>query len=111
MEHGMLATTRSKRWKNNRPMSRSTSNSIVNLLSPEDILLDVEVSSKGQLFDEVGWHMARLHAMPEESVARSLSRREQVGSTGLGLGVAVPHARINGLEQIQVAYVSHPGRS
>ena len=43
--------------------------------------------------------------MPQEWVVLSLSRREQVGSTGLGEGVAVPHARIKDLARIQLAYV------
>ena len=80
-------------------------NAIANLLWPEDIVLDLDVSSKTQLFDEIGRHMEREHAMPQEWVVSSLDRREQVGSTGLGQGVAIPHARIRDLDHIQAAYV------
>jgi len=38
---------------------------IADLLLPEDILLDLEVSSKGQLIAEIGRHMERAHAMPQ----------------------------------------------
>ncbi|MDO8778087.1 MAG: PTS sugar transporter subunit IIA [Burkholderiaceae bacterium] len=74
-------------------------------LWPEDILLDIEVSCKDQLFDEIGRHMEREHAMQREWVAAGLSRREQVGSTGLGEGIAIPHARVEDLSRIQVAYL------
>ena len=45
------------------------------------------------------------HALSPKSVALALSRREQIGSTGLGLGVAIPHARITDLKRILVAYL------
>jgi PTS system nitrogen regulatory IIA component len=77
---------------------------IADLLLPQDILLDLEVSSKGQLIAEIGRHMERAHAMPQESVALSLSHREQIGSTGLGKGVAIPHARVKDLDRILVSY-------
>lgn len=78
---------------------------IADLLSPKDILLNLEVASKDQLFEAIGRHMEGNHGMPQEWVVLSLSRREQVGSTGLGEGVAVPHARIKDLARIQLAYV------
>lgn len=70
-------------------------NTIAKYLWPEDILLDIEVASKSQLFDAIGRHMEREHAMPRERLVVGLSRREQVGSTGLGEGVAIPHTRCN----------------
>ena len=80
-------------------------NSIADLLTIQDIILDLEVVNKDQLFDEIGRHMEAAHGMPPEWVVLSLSRREQVGSTGLGEGVAIPHARIKDLFRIQLAYV------
>lgn len=74
-------------------------------LWPEDILLDVEAANKTQLFNEIGRHMEREHGISHEWLVAGLSRREQLGSTGLGEGVAIPHARIEGLSKIQIAYV------
>jgi len=79
--------------------------SLADLLLLEDILVDIDVSSKSQLLEEIGRHMERTHAMPHDSVAPSLKHREQIGSTGLGQGVAIPHARIKDLDRILVAYV------
>jgi PTS system nitrogen regulatory IIA component len=79
-------------------------NRIADLLRTEDIILDLVVASKNQLFDEIGRHMENKHGMPQAWVVLSLSRREEVGSTGLGEGVAIPHARIKDLERIQIAY-------
>lgn len=79
-------------------------NTIADLLRDEDILLDLDVSSKSQLFEEIGRHMEARHGMPQAWVVLSLSRREDVGSTALGEGVAISHARIKDLYRIQIAY-------
>ncbi len=77
---------------------------VAELLSPEDILLDLEVSCKDQLIEQVSRHMQRVHGLSHHSVALSLFHREQIGSTGLGEGVAIPHARVKELDCIRVAY-------
>jgi len=80
-------------------------NTIAELLQTEDIVLDLDVATKSQLFEEIGRHMEGRHGMPQAWVVLSLSRREEVGSTGLGEGVAIPHARIKDLDRIQMAYL------
>jgi len=93
-------------WRNRRLAEKTRLNALADLLWPENILLDMNVASKAELFEEIGRHMEREHAMPQASVAASLFRREQIGSTGLGRGVAIPHARVKNLERIQVCYAS-----
>ena len=78
---------------------------IAQLLSPEDIRLDVEVPTKGRLLEEIGRHMERQHGLHQDWVVQSLARREQVGSTGVGEGVAIPHARVRELNRILAAYL------
>jgi len=80
-------------------------NRIADLMLPNDILLDLEISSKSELLEEIGRHMERAHGMPHGSVTGSLSHRERIESTGLGQGVAIPHARIKDLDRIRGAYV------
>ncbi len=93
-----------ERWRVPHPVEEYQLNTIADLLRTEDILLDLDVVTISQLFDEIGRHMESRHGMPQAWVVLSLSRREEVGATGLGEGVAIPHARIKDLERIQVAY-------
>ena len=105
MNQGTLGVTGSGKWCNSQPMKNRRMNTIADFLESEDILLDLNVSSKAQLFDEIGRHVEGFHAMPKALVTSGLTRREQVGSTGLGQGIAIPHARVKDLNRIQVIYV------
>jgi PTS system nitrogen regulatory IIA component len=78
---------------------------IARLLSTRNIRLDMDVSSRDSFLDEVARHMEREHGMPKKWVFQSLSRREKAGSTALGEGVAIPHARVKDLQRILLAYI------
>lgn len=78
---------------------------VAQLLSSEDILLDLDVSTKKRVFEEVGRLFERRHGLPQTEVVESLNAREKLGSTGLGQGVALPHARIKNLPQAVAAFV------
>ncbi len=80
-------------------------NPIAQLLSPEDILLDVDAPSKRRVFEEVGRLFERRHKLLQVMVVDSLCAREKLGSTGVGHGVAIPHARIKGLRKAMAAIV------
>jgi nitrogen PTS system EIIA component len=79
--------------------------SIGQLLSPADILLDVDASSKTRVFEEVGRLFEQRHGLSQEQVVERLSAREALGSTGLGLGIALPHARVPDLPQPAAAFM------
>lgn len=80
-------------------------NHVTQVLSAADILLDLDVSTKKLVFEKVGRHFQRRHGISHEQVIKSLLAREQLGSTGLGQGVALPHARIRHLPQAMAAFV------
>lgn len=73
-------------------------------LQAGDVLLDLPVENRCQLFEVIGRHVERGGGPSTESVASALLRREQLGSTGLGDGVAIPHAQVRTLDRIRVFY-------
>jgi len=78
--------------------------SLADILLPEDILLDLDVTNPAALFDTVGRNMQRWHGLARVPVAEVLGQREALGSTALGQGVAIPHGRLAGLRQTHAAY-------
>ncbi len=72
---------------------------IADLLTPERVILDMRPRNKTQLFGDIARHCGRLvPAVRPDAVEAALLAREQLGSTGLGAGFALPHARIEGLD-------------
>ena len=69
-------------------------NPVGELLRVEDIYLDLDVPDKARLLERLAALLARRHGLSNTQVLESLTAREQLGSTGLGHGVAIPHARM-----------------
>ncbi|HEY8027658.1 MAG TPA: PTS sugar transporter subunit IIA [Burkholderiaceae bacterium] len=80
-------------------------NQIAKLCPAEDILLARDIRNKGQLFDVVARHFEQRHGLSVKDVDDSLNAREALGSTGVGNGVAIPHARMAGLQHVVAAFV------
>jgi PTS system nitrogen regulatory IIA component len=80
-------------------------NSVAKVLPANEVLLDLDVGSKQTLFEAVGRIWEEHHGMQCDEVVDSLNAREKVGSTGLGQGVAIPHARVKGLTKAVAAFV------
>ena len=60
----------------------------------------LKAKSKKQLLTELSAQAARIAGLEEHDVFDVLWQREQLGSTGLGQGVAIPHGKIAGLKRI-----------
>lgn len=75
------------------------------LLAPEDILLDCEASTRERLFACVAGALGARHGLAKEAIVAGLDARERLGSTALGQGVAIPHARLSGLTRAIAAFV------
>jgi PTS system nitrogen regulatory IIA component len=72
---------------------------ITDFLTPDRVLLEVRSRDKGQLIGEIARNFGKLvPVLQPEAVETALLAREQLGSTGLGAGFALPHARIEGLD-------------
>jgi PTS system nitrogen regulatory IIA component len=68
------------------------------LLSPQNIFIDTEVTSKKKLLELIANIVADRTELSQSVIYNNLLNRERLGSTGLGRGFAVPHARVADLE-------------
>jgi nitrogen PTS system EIIA component len=72
---------------------------ISDLLSPTDVMIDVRASNKRLLLQEFAAKAAASLGLPVDQIAPYLLKREELGSTGIGRGVAIPHARLPDLQR------------
>jgi PTS system nitrogen regulatory IIA component len=66
---------------------------IQDFLSPNDVAIDVAVANKPKLLFELASKAGARLRLPPDHILNELSKREELGSTGVGDGVAIPHAR------------------
>ncbi len=72
---------------------------ISEVMKPDDVLIDVSVSSKGRLLQQLSDKAARALGVSERDILAALESREALGSTGIGAGIAIPHAPVAGIER------------
>jgi len=76
-----------------------------NLLDLRAISPRVGGSSKRQVLSVIADIAGRNFGLPQEQVLDALLEREAAGSTGVGHGVAVPHARVDGVDRMRAVFV------
>jgi len=67
-----------------------------NMPSPDDIILGLDVRGKPALLQILAARAAARLGRDEQEVNAALLARERLGTTALGRGVALPHARLPG---------------
>lgn len=69
-------------------------------ITPRDVIPHLRGTSKKQVLQEVARRAADRTGEDERNLLELLIQRERLGSTGVGGGVAIPHARIATLDRI-----------
>ncbi len=71
------------------------------VLTPSRCLCAVEGHSKKRLFYNISELIAEeVPGVDADAVFHALMAREQLGSTGLGQGIAIPHCRVEGCSSV-----------
>lgn len=70
------------------------------LLTPAAVRVLGQMTSKKRLFQELGEVAAQAYGLVSATAIDGLQERESLGPTGVGNGIALPHARLVGLEKI-----------
>jgi nitrogen PTS system EIIA component len=73
---------------------------VLDLLGPKNIIADLRVPDKARTLRELARRAAALTGLTEAVVHDALIARERLGSTGVGAGVAIPHAYVAGLNGV-----------
>lgn len=78
-------------------------------LSEQDIALDLATKGKHSALTKIAVRMARRAGLDEQMVLDSLWRSEGLGSTGIGRGVAIPHALFDAISSPMASFTRlHP---
>jgi PTS system nitrogen regulatory IIA component len=73
---------------------------LAELLSPEGVIASLRATSKKQVLQELAQRASKLVRLPDRQIFEALLERERLGTTGVGQGVAIPHAKFPGLDRL-----------
>lgn len=80
---------------------------ISEFLDKNSISLDLKATTKKEVIEELVDLLVQANRIPnssKEEVKRALMEREELGTTGIGKGVAIPHARTRTISRIVAAF-------
>jgi nitrogen PTS system EIIA component len=83
---------------------------MADFVTEDRTVLDLKGTSKRQVLSNLATLAAERTGLPEEAILDALIQREKLGTTGLGDGIAIPHARIASLPDLTgfFARLQHP---
>jgi nitrogen PTS system EIIA component len=72
---------------------------IHDFLSAADVAINVRAADKASVLKELAARAAAALNLPVDKVVSEIEKRDELGSTGIGRGVAIPHARLREIEK------------
>jgi PTS system nitrogen regulatory IIA component len=83
---------------------------ITDILSEEGVIAHLKAGSKKQALQELARQAADIADLDERTVFDALLERERLGTTGVGLGIAIPHAKLPSIDRLYALFarLDHP---
>jgi len=75
------------------------------LLSSDRIFIDTDITSKKRLLEFIARTVPAQLNLSQKKLYNNLLDRERLGSTGLGKGFAIPHARLENLDTTMACFI------
>ncbi len=98
-------------WSKRRPSPKPTDGApmetteLIRYLSSDLFIPEVKATSKDALFEEFADRFVKAKLVrKKEIVLEMLHKRETLGSTGIGKGVAIPHGRTTAALEVKIAF-------
>ena len=70
---------------------------MVDLIAPQGVIAQLRATSKRQVLQELARRAGALTGLDERAIFERLIERERLATTGIGMGVAVPHGKLGPL--------------
>lgn len=71
---------------------------VADLIGPDRVITGLRPADKVQLLQDLSRRAAKALGIDARTIIDALDQREALGSTGIGQGIAIPHAQIAGLQ-------------
>jgi nitrogen PTS system EIIA component len=73
---------------------------IADLITPSRVVAQLRATNKKQALQDLAKRAAVMTGIQERTIYDVLIERERLGSTGIGMGIGIPHGRLPGLDTL-----------
>jgi nitrogen PTS system EIIA component len=73
---------------------------ISDLIKPDHVIAKLRATSKKQALQDLAKRAAEITGQPERALFSTLMKRERLGTTGVGNGIAIPHGKLATLDKL-----------
>jgi nitrogen PTS system EIIA component len=73
---------------------------IADLITPKSVLPQLRAANKKQALQELARRAAAMSGLHERTIYEVLVERERLGTTGIGMGIGIPHGKLAGLDAL-----------
>jgi PTS system nitrogen regulatory IIA component len=73
---------------------------IADLITPRSVVPQLRAANKKQVLSELAKRAAAMTGIHERTIYDVLIERERLGTTGIGMGIGIPHGRLPGLDRL-----------
>jgi PTS system nitrogen regulatory IIA component len=77
---------------------------ITEVLHKEAILVDLKANDKKGVLEELSKPVSQIAGIKQQDLVKVLLEREQLGSTGIGGGIGIPHGKLKNLENLVLGF-------
>ncbi len=77
---------------------------ITEVLHKEAILVDLKANDKKGVLEELSKPVSQIGGINQQDLVRVLLEREQLGSTGIGGGIGIPHGKLKNLDNLVLGF-------
>jgi PTS system nitrogen regulatory IIA component len=73
---------------------------IADLITPRSVIPQLRAANKKQVLQELARRAAAMTGVHERAIYEVLTERERLGTTGIGMGIGIPHGKLAGLRKL-----------
>lgn len=77
---------------------------MIHFLNTNGVIANAKVGDKKTLLATMAARAAKITGLHERIILDAVMQREKLGSTGMGKGIAIPHARLSGVPRVVAVF-------
>jgi len=83
---------------------KGTKMNIIDVLTKSTINVDLKAKNKIEVLEELSGPISEISNVDQKELVRVLIEREQLGSTGIGGGIGIPHGKLKHLNKLVLGF-------